>query len=138
MAKINQISTTILTFMFLITLSSCDNGRAGFYEVTIPTDNMTCEGIYIYDDDTWETQGTDMIPLSGGQRYNYHYTGYVDGKGQLWITGGENTDIETPGLGITDVTGHTFAEFDGSKELRGSGMRFKKTNKKVQKKSLLE
>ena len=125
-----HIRTFFVIVICAIVFSSCD-GREGFYSVSDPdrSGNKTCNGIIVYGNDTWEASGTDVIPFSGGQRVNYHYTGIVTEKGVLRVTGGENIVIYDQYGNDYDVRRAAPFEFDG-KEILGSGMRFKKDRDK--------
>lgn len=127
----NRNIILFLIFVLSFIVSSC-GGRTGFYEVYDPdnTGNETCNGIYVYDDNTWEASGTSVIPFSGGQRYHYHYTGIVTQEGVLKVTGGENIVTYDRNGFDYDVRRSAPFQFEGS-EIIGSGMRFKKTNKTV-------
>ena len=129
----NRNNTLFLIFVLSFIVCSC-GGRTGFYEVYDPdnTGNETCNGIYVYDDNTWEASGTGVIPFSGGQRYNYHYTGIVTEGGVFKVTGGENIVIYDCNGFDYDARRSAPFQFEGS-EIIGSGMRFKKTNKMVKK-----
>lgn len=125
-----HIRTFFAIVICAIVFSSCD-GREGFYSVYDPdgSGNKTCNGIIVYSNDTWEASGTDVIPFSGGRRVSYHYTGIVTKNGVLKVTGGENIVIYDQYGNDYDVRRAAPFEFDG-KEIRGSGMRFKKDREK--------
>lgn len=124
------IRTFFAIVICAITFSSC-GGREGFYSVYDPdgSGNMTCNGIKVYSDNTWEASGTEVIPFSGGQRINYYYKGIVTPSGELIVKGGENIVIYDRFGADYDVRRAAPFEFDG-KEIRGSGMRFKKDREK--------